>query len=216
MRHFYSDKWNICIHVNAATFSYVGLRLTTHTIFLISYIYSIKPGPSLLNLLFKCIQTVFRFHLIVLRKTRSYSQSSSLNHKCICLNLYWKFTIKMFPINRLLIDRAFKLHEEWTFTWLPLLIYLLTPAISTGYFTVTPVTHDDPFRPNADTGSFCETTPFHRQRVMDPSSIQQQNQNSPCPSSLNTSSLFSDSFSFFPRRRFFPPLPKIRNRKRLC
>lgn len=29
----------------------------------------------------------------------------------------------------------------------------------------------------------------------------------PCPSSLNTSSLFSDSFSFFPRRRFFPPLP---------
>ena len=30
---------------------------------------------------------------------------------------------------------------------------------------------------------------------------------SPCPSSLKTNSLFSDSFSFFPRRRFFPPLP---------
>lgn len=29
----------------------------------------------------------------------------------------------------------------------------------------------------------------------------------PCPSSLNTSSRFSDSFSFFPLRRFFPPFP---------
>lgn len=34
--------------------------------------------------------------------------------------------------------------------------------------------------------------------------------NSPCPSSLNTSSLFSDSFSFLPRRLFLPPLPKLK------
>lgn len=38
--------------------------------------------------------------------------------------------------------------------------------------------------------------------------------NSPCPSSLKTNSLFSDSFSFFPRRRFFPPLPV--NKPKLC
>jgi hypothetical protein len=29
----------------------------------------------------------------------------------------------------------------------------------------------------------------------------------PCPSSLNTSSRLSSSFSFFPRLRFFPPFP---------
>lgn len=32
----------------------------------------------------------------------------------------------------------------------------------------------------------------------------------PCPSSLNTSSRFSASFSFFPRLRFLPPFPEQR------
>lgn len=40
--------------------------------------------------------------------------------------------------------------------------------------------------------------------------------NSPCPSSLNTSSLFSDSFSFLPRRLFLPPLPKLKGGGETC